>query len=257
MSVAGAPSAPGARSPWLTAAGWRGLFRDRPTIPLLALLAVLVILSELVRPGIVNLNWGGVMLRTAVPLAILAGCQVLTMLTGGIDLSVGAVASMSGFLVATLVGDYGLVVALLVAMGIAAVAGLLTGIGVGVFRVHPLIMTLGMGLVVFGFANAWQLVMVQTGGGTPAELRWIGSGSLFGIVPHSLLVFVPLAALILFSLRRTGLRPAAVRRRRQPDRGAPVGRPVVAGADRPVRHLGRAWRRSPGSCSRASRTSPA
>ena len=165
---------------------------------------MLVILSELVRPGIVNLNWGGVMLRTAVPLAILAGCQVLTMLTGGIDLSVGAVASMSGFLVATLVGDYGLVVALLVAMGIAAVAGLLTGIGVGVFRVHPLIMTLGMGLVVFGFANAWQLVMVQTGGGTPTELRWIGSGSLFGIVPHSLLVFVPLAALILFSLRRTG-----------------------------------------------------
>ena len=204
MSVASAPSAPSARSPWLTASGWRGLFRDRPTIPLLALLAVLVIISELVRPGIVNLNWGGVMLRTAVPLAILAGCQVLTMLTGGIDLSVGAVASMSGFLVATLVGDYGLVVALLVAMGIADVAGLLTGIGVGVFRVHPLIMTLGMGLVVFGFANAWQLVMVQTGGGTPAELRWIGSGSLFGIVPHSLLVFVPLAALILFSLRRTG-----------------------------------------------------
>ena len=204
MSVASAPNAPSARSPWLTASGWRGLFRDRPTIPLLVLLVVLVILSELVRPGIVNLNWGGVMLRTAVPLAILAGCQVLTMLTGGIDLSVGAVASMSGFLVATLVGDYGLVVALLVAMGIAAIAGLLTGIGVGVFRVHPLIMTLGMGLVVFGFANAWQLIMVQTGGGTPAELRWIGSGSLFGIVPHSLLVFVPLAALILFSLRRTG-----------------------------------------------------
>lgn len=204
MSVASAPNAPSARSPWLTASGWRGLFRDRPTIPLLVLLVVLVILSELARPGIVNLNWGGVMLRTAVPLAILAGCQVLTMLTGGIDLSVGAVASMSGFLVATLVGDYGLVVALLVAMSIAAIAGLLTGIGVGVFRVHPLIMTLGMGLVVFGFANAWQLIMVQTGGGTPAELRWIGSGSLFGIVPHSLLVFVPLAALLLFSLRRTG-----------------------------------------------------
>jgi ribose transport system permease protein len=204
VSVASAPNAPSARSPWLTASGWRGLFRDRPTIPLLVLLVVLVILSELVRPGIVNLNWGGVMLRTAVPLAILAGCQVLTMLTGGIDLSVGAVASMSGFLVATLVGDYGLVVALLVGMGIAAIAGLLTGFCVGVFRVHPLIMTLGMGLVVFGFANAWQLIMVQTGGGTPAELRWIGSGSLFGIVPHSLLVFVPLAALILFSLRRTG-----------------------------------------------------
>ena len=47
-------------------------------------------------------------MRTAIPLAILAGCQTLTMLTGGIDLSVGAVASMAGFVVATLVGGHGL-----------------------------------------------------------------------------------------------------------------------------------------------------
>ena len=45
----------------------------------------------------------------------------------------------------------------------------------GVFRVHPLIMTLGMSLVVLGLANVWQLIMVQTGAGVPAELRWIGS----------------------------------------------------------------------------------
>ncbi len=122
MSVASAPNAPSARSPWLTASGWRGLFRDRPTDPAARpARRCWSILSELVRPGIVNPNWGGVMLRTAIPLAILAGCQILTtFLTGGIDLSVGAVASMSGFLVATLVGDYGLVVALLVAMAIAA-----------------------------------------------------------------------------------------------------------------------------------------
>ena len=56
------------------------------------------------------------MLRAAVPLAILAGCQTLTMLTGGIDLSVGAVASMTGFVVATLVGGPGLGVAILVAL---------------------------------------------------------------------------------------------------------------------------------------------
>jgi ribose transport system permease protein len=202
--VASAPPAPGTRSQWLTATAWQRLFRDRPILPLLALLALLVALSELARPGIVNPNWAGVILRTAVPLAILAGCQTLTMLTGGIDLSVGAVASGSGFLVATLVGDQGLAVAILAAVVVASIAGLLTGIGVGVFRVHPLIMTLGMGLVVFGLANWWQLVMVQTGGGTPEELRWIGSGSFAGIVPHSLLVFVPLALVILVGLRRTG-----------------------------------------------------
>jgi ribose transport system permease protein len=40
-------------------------------------------------------------IRFAIPLAILAGCQTLTMLTGGIDLSVGAIASMAAFVLAT------------------------------------------------------------------------------------------------------------------------------------------------------------
>ena len=191
-------------SRWLSASGLRALFRDNPIVPLLVLLALLVVLSELVRPGLVNPGWAGVILRTAVPLAILAGAQTLSMLTAGIDLSVGAVASMSGFLVATLVGDQGLPVAIALALVASALAGLVTGIGVGIFRVHPLIMTLGMSFVVLGLANVWQLQMVQTGSGVPAEFRTIGSSLLFGIVPYSLVVFVPVAAIILFGLRRTG-----------------------------------------------------
>ncbi len=192
------------RPRWMSASGVRALFRERPMIPLLGLLAILVGLSELIRPGIVGPNWAGVMVRAAIPLAILAGCQTITMLTAGIDLSVGAVASMTGFLVATLVGDYGLVVAMLIALVIAALVGLVTGIGVGIFRVHPLIMTLGMSLVVLGLANVWQLQMVQTGSGVPEEFRDLGAGMFFDIIPVSLIVFVPLAALVIFSLRRTG-----------------------------------------------------
>jgi ribose transport system permease protein len=79
-----------------------------------------------------------------------------------------------------------------------------TGIGVGVFRVHPLIMTLGMGLVVLGLANVWQLIMVKTGSGVPDVERWLGSGLTLDMLPNSLLVFVPLAALILVLLRSTG-----------------------------------------------------
>jgi ribose transport system permease protein len=192
-----------ARNPWLTAAGWRVLFRDRPIIPLIVLLGLLVLLFEL-GPSSVSLNWAGVIFRQAVPLAILAGCQTLAMLTGGIDLSVGAVASASGFLVATLVGEVGLPLAILIALGAAALVGLVNGIGVGVFRVHPLIMTLGMGLVVLGLANVWQLQMVQTGAGVPAEFRSLGSDLLLTVVPYSLVVFVPVAVLILLGLRRTG-----------------------------------------------------
>lgn len=191
------------RSQWRTTAAWRGLLRDRPLIPLIGLLGLLVFLLWAVSPGVISTGWVGVTVRAAIPLALLAACQTLTFLTGGIDLSVGAVASMSGFVVATLVGDQGLGVALLVALVIAALAGFLNGVGVGVFRVHPLIMTLGMSLVVLGLANVWQLMMVKTGAGVPAELRWLGSGTV-GVLPNSLLVFVPIAALILVALRRTG-----------------------------------------------------
>jgi ribose transport system permease protein len=173
-------------------------------IPLLALLAMLVVASELVRPGIVGPDWIGVILRAAVPLAILAGCQTLTMLTGGIDLSVGAVASMSGFVVASLAAGTGTPTAIVIALVAAALAGLVTGIGVGVFRVHPLIMTLGMGLVVLGLANFWQLQTLTSSTGVPPELRWLGSGAFAQVLPYSLLVIVPLAAVILVGLRRTG-----------------------------------------------------
>jgi ribose transport system permease protein len=182
----------------------RGLFRDRPLIPLIGLLVLLVVILGLVKPEIIKPGWVGVTLRAAIPLAILAACQTLTFLTGGIDLSVGAVASMSGFVVATVVGGQGLGVALIVALAIAALVGLVTGIGVGVFRVHPLIMTLGMGLVVLGLANVWQLIMVKTGSGVPDVERWLGSGLTLDMLPNSLLVFVPLAALILVLLRSTG-----------------------------------------------------
>ncbi len=182
----------------------QNLFRDRPVIPLTVLLAVLVVVIELADPGIVNPNWVSVVVRQTVPLAILAGCQVLTMLTGGIDLSVGAVASMAGFVSATLVNTWGLPVAIVIPLAVAALAGLITGIGVGLFRVHPLIMTLGISFVVLGLSNVWQLQMVQTGAGVAPALRTLGSATLFDLVPLSLLVFVPVVMLIIMGLRRTG-----------------------------------------------------
>ena len=45
------------RNPWLTMAAWRRLFRDRPIIPLIGLLVVLVVILELARPGIVKAEW--------------------------------------------------------------------------------------------------------------------------------------------------------------------------------------------------------
>jgi ribose transport system permease protein len=111
---------------------------------------------------------------------------------------------MAGFLVASLIVSQGLGVGLAAALLAATAAGLLTGIGVGVFRVHPLIMSLGVSFVVLGLANAWQIMMIQSSTGVPAELRTLGSDRFSQLIPYSFIVFVPLAALILLALRRTG-----------------------------------------------------
>jgi ribose transport system permease protein len=190
--------------PWLTADAFRRLLVDRPLIPLLGLLVILVLILELARPGIVSPSWLGVTLRAAIPLAILAGCQTLAMLTGGIDLSVGAVGSMAAFVMATLATEQGPVAAIAVGLAAAALAGLVNGIGVGIFKVHPLIMTLGMSLVILGLTSVFQLAMVRSPVDVPDAIEWLGSETTFDFVPNNLLLFVPVAVLIIVGLRRSG-----------------------------------------------------
>jgi len=123
-----------------------------------ALVVVLLVVSPTFRDPANLLN----ILQQNAIIGIVACGMLLMIVVGGFDLSVGAVASMAGFVVATLVSGPGTPTGIVVALVAAALAGLVTGIGVGVFRVHPLIMTLGMSLVVLGLANVWQLQMVQT-----------------------------------------------------------------------------------------------
>jgi len=178
--------------------------RDRPLLPLFVLLGLLVLTFALLNPRADLEDWFAAALRAAIPVAILAGAQTITMLTGGIDLSVAATASMAGFVAASLYTGPGTAAGVAFALLIAVLIGAINGIGVGVFRVHPLIMTLGMGLVILGAANAYQLATVRTSSGVPPEIRWIGSTIAFGVLPVSLIVFIPLAAIILIGLRRTG-----------------------------------------------------
>lgn len=176
---------------------------DRPIVPLIILLVVLVVILQILRPGIVNERWIANTVKFAIPLAILAGCQTMTMLTGGIDLSVGTVATMSAFIMATQIVNQDPTVAFLLAMTPAVLIGLVNGIGVGVFRVHPLIMTLGTSLIGTGFLQVYQRTVIASGAKIPDFLNWLGTGVSFGF-PNALLLFVPVAVFIVFTLNRTG-----------------------------------------------------
>ncbi|PBC08084.1 ABC transporter permease [Mesorhizobium sp. WSM3859] len=176
---------------------------DRPLIPLIILLIILVAILQILRPGIVNERWLANTAKFAIPLAILAGCQTMTMLTGGIDLSVGTVATMSAFIMATQIVSQDPTVAFLLAILPAVLIGLVNGIGVGVFRVHPLIMTLGTSLIGTGFLQVYQRTVIASGAKIPDFLNWLGTGVTYGF-PNALLLFVPVAVLIVFMLNRTG-----------------------------------------------------
>ena len=181
----------------------RRFMSDYPIVPLIVLLVVLVIVLQFLRPGIVNERWIANTVKFSIPLAILASCQTLTMLTGGIDLSVGTIATMAAFIVATQVGIHGTPVAILIALIPAVLIGFANGIGVGVFRVHPLIMTLGTSLIGTGCLQVYQRTVIASGSEVPASLAWLGTGLTYGI-PNALLIFAPLAILVMFTLRRTG-----------------------------------------------------
>ncbi|MBX3580441.1 MAG: ABC transporter permease [Rhizobiaceae bacterium] len=176
---------------------------DYPLVPLLILLAILILVLQMLSPGIVNQRWIANTVKFAIPLALLAGCQTMTMLTGGIDLSVGTAATMAAFIVATQAVDNPAPVAMMIALIPAVLIGFANGIGVGVFRVHPLIMTLGTSLIGVGCLQVYQRTVIASGAKVPDFLIWLGTGVTGGF-PNALLLFIPVAALLLFIQKRTG-----------------------------------------------------
>ncbi len=141
--------------------------------------------------------------------AILALAMTITMLTGGIDLSVVGAANLSAIVAALILTKLGaggealvwLPLAMAAALGVGLAAGLFNGLAVAVFGLPPILATLGSGLIFTGIAIA------LTGGsaimGFPAATAWLGNATLLG-VPVPLLLFALLAAGLALVLTRTG-----------------------------------------------------
>ncbi len=112
--------------------------------------------------------------------AIIAIGMTLVILTGGIDLSVGAVMALSGTLMAGLMA-HGVpgAVAILACLGVGVGFGLGNGAFVAYGRMPPIIVT----LATMGIARG--LALIYTGGypisGLPSWMRFFGAGSIAGV----------------------------------------------------------------------------
>lgn len=186
------------------AARLRALVAENPTVVLTAVFIVLVLVTGIVEPNYLSASGLRSTLLQAAPLAILAGAQTILMLSGGIDLSLAMVATAAAFITAHQASQ-GDAIAIPLGLLVGMFIGSINGVGVTVFRVNPLIMTLAMSGIIVGLFTAWTQTFLQ--GSTTASpfIRLIGGSSFLGnSIPYSVLVWVAVALGLFWLLRRSG-----------------------------------------------------
>lgn len=142
--------------------------------------------------------------RQSAALIIAATGQTLVILTGGIDLSVGAVITLVEVLAAQMINNRAGLALPVAALGliVGALIGLVNGLVVTRLRVAPFIATLGMSIMALGGA------LVYSGGaprgGIPEGMRFWGTGFVMGHIPAAAIVWLAVVTLIGLVLSRTG-----------------------------------------------------
>ncbi len=141
-----------------------------PYLLALGLLIVAVLVNAYLQP---NLFEGRVLnsnLRTFLPLMILAVGQTIVIIAGGIDLSVGAMVSLtSAVLVTNMQPDSPpghILLVILLALGVGMAAGALNGLAVAFLRLQPIVTTYATSFIFAGLA-LW--VLPRPGGVMPIE----------------------------------------------------------------------------------------
>lgn len=171
-----------------------------------ALLALLVLYGVTAIDGFDSRQNLASMLVLASFLGVACIGQTLTPLIGGIDLSIPFVIGMANVMLAELTGARGwssftaIGLILVVAAGIGAINGALSWY----LRVHPLVVTLGVGFTVQGAVQIWTRGNVD--GGAPqwlAELVRVDRETLGLPIPPVVWVWVALGLLVILVLRFT------------------------------------------------------
>lgn len=169
----------------------------------LGILIIFTIACQLLGKSFLTLgNIKNIINQSAV-IAVIAIGQSIVVLTGGIDLSVGAVVGFVGIMGGLLIkGGTPIVLACLVMMLVGIVIGIFNGAFVSYGKVPAFIVTLGSMQIIRGFT------MVMNSGrpvsGFPPGLREITSKSIAGI-PVSIIYLFLLYAIMITVMKKTKL----------------------------------------------------
>lgn len=178
-----------------------GLSPDRLFVVVSRLVALTLIVVTLSILSPYFLTWSNLInvARHAAPLFLLSAGLTLVVLTGGIDLSVGAVLGLAACLAASLITGGSLVLGIAAALGAGLACGIVNGTLVAYAGVPSFIATYGMLWIANGLAYVFMQGEVIYG--LPAEFRVIGAGFVGPIPVPVLIMVVTLIALHVLSHR--------------------------------------------------------
>lgn len=177
--------------------------RDNQVGMALIISAVLFIINIAINPASLNVNTFGSIIALTLLLSFASAGQTLIMITGGIDLSVGAVMSMAAIFTAnTMAGQGGqmpLVIAQVVPM--ALIVGLVNGVGVVKLKLPAMVITMCVSNVV----TRLQYVYTQglPTGTTSKFFTMTLQYRFFGVIPGMALYAIVIFGIVLYILNRS------------------------------------------------------
>jgi ribose/xylose/arabinose/galactoside ABC-type transport system permease subunit len=184
----------------------RRAFLARPGVPqLMALFAILIVFSVWAPSFRQIATYSNIIIHSAI-LGVVACGTTIVLISGGLDLSVGSIMAVSTVLVGTvLMSNLPIVLAVLVGVGVGALAGLLNGMIIVTTGVPAFIVTMGM----MGIAKGVSLII---GAGKdmsifPKTFTMIGTGLKW---PGIILVLSVLFIFFLLSRTRLGFNAFAI-----------------------------------------------
>ncbi|WP_246675544.1 MULTISPECIES: ABC transporter permease [unclassified Mesorhizobium] len=146
---------------------------------MLCLAMVLAVILSFISPHFFTERNMFNILDQSVVLGIVAVGMTLVILTGGIDLSVGSVAGVTGIILALLLKEFPIPVAIALAIGCGALIGLFSGVLIAVFGLAPFVVTLGV--MAMGRSLAYIVSGQRSISGLPIGLQNIVYTNLLGI----------------------------------------------------------------------------
>lgn len=177
----------------------------RPAL-LLGLTIALLVIGQVVLPGFISLGQIANQLKIASFLGLFGLCQTVVIAAGGqgLDLSVGAVATLGGILGAALMAgsDAMTPVGALAAVAAGLGVGFLNGTGIAALGVPPLVTTLALSSVVDGGLIVGVSLTHPADSASPGLVAVAGR-SLHG-VPSVALLWATIAAIAIWLLSHSG-----------------------------------------------------